>query len=61
MSIAELAEATGLCQNTLYTLAQRGQLPGTLRFGKRWMFSRAAVSEALDRGWVPGDSAGASS
>ncbi len=52
LTIKEVAEMTGLCTNTLYELAQRKELPGLIRFGKRVLVSKAAFVKALDEGWA---------
>ena len=47
MTVPEAARALGLARNTAYALAARGELPGVLRLGRRWVVSRVALQRAL--------------
>lgn len=56
MSPPELAEYLGLSRNTVYALLVAGQVPGALRFGRRWRISRRALERALHAGSAEGES-----
>ncbi len=40
---AELAKLLGVGRDAVYEAANRGEIPGTLRIGRRLVFARAAV------------------
>ena len=40
LSIAEAAWELGVCAETAYRAAKRGELPGAFRFGRTWRVSR---------------------
>lgn len=50
MSIAEAADQAGVSTATLYGLANRGQLPGARRIGKRIVIHRGVFEEWLREG-----------
>ena len=48
LSIPEAADELGISVNLAYTLARRGELPGTIHLGvKRMVVSRAAIERIL--------------
>jgi len=50
MSIQEAAAEAGVSESTLYTLTNRGGLPGARRLGKRIIIHRATLEEWLRTG-----------
>lgn len=50
MTADELAERAGLSGQTVWRMAQRGQIPGVIRLGRRVLFSRARVER-----WLAGE------
>ena len=50
MSIAEAAAQAGVSAATLYTLANKGELPGCRRIGKRLIIHRETFSDWLKAG-----------
>ena len=50
MSISEAAEQAGVSTATLYTLANKGELPGCRRIGKRLIIHRQTFAEWLKAG-----------
>ena len=48
MKIGEAAQVLGIARQTAYDLAVRGELPGALRLGRRWVVSRKKLMEWLD-------------
>ena len=48
MTIEEAARLLGVGRQTAYDLANRGELPGALRLGRRWVISRKAVDAWLN-------------
>lgn len=46
MTMCELAEYLKVSKETIYKLAQRGQLPGS-KLGNQWRFDKDAVDEWL--------------
>lgn len=59
VSVPEAARLLGISRDTAYTLAARGELPGALRLGRRFVVSLPRLHEAL--GIAPGAAAGAPS
>jgi excisionase family DNA binding protein len=49
-SIPELAEEYGISETTLYALANRGELPGARRLGKRIVVHRPTFESWLAEG-----------
>lgn len=47
MSPPELADYLGVSRNTVYALLAAGQVPGAVRFGRRWRISRPALEHAV--------------
>ena len=47
VTIAEACEMLGIARNTGYSLAEKGELPGARRLGKRWVVSRRVLREFL--------------
>ncbi len=45
---AQVAEIFGLAKSTVYDLANRGEIPGAFRMGRRLLFSMRALDA-----WVP--------
>lgn len=39
MTVEQAAKRLGLSRNSCYNLAAKGQLPGAIRLGKRWVVS----------------------
>lgn len=50
MSIREAASEAGVSEHTLYTLANKGHLPGCRRLGKRFVLHRSTFEEWLKSG-----------
>ena len=50
MSIQEAAAEAGVSESTLYSLANRGQLPGCRRVGKRFVVHRQVFEDWLRSG-----------
>jgi excisionase family DNA binding protein len=48
LSIAEAAWELGVCTETAYRQAKRGELPGAFKFGRRWVVSREAFERWLE-------------
>ncbi len=48
MLVEEAARYLGIGRQTAYDLAARGELPGALRLGGRWVVSRKALEEWLE-------------
>ena len=48
MTIEEAARLLGIGRQTAYDLAARGELPGALRLGKRWIVSRKKIEVWLN-------------
>ena len=46
--VAEIVEATGLSQNSVYRGLKRGDFPGARRIGKLWFYPRAAWNRLLE-------------
>ena len=59
ISIHEAARTLGIGRDLTYQLAQRGQLPGAVRLGRKWRVCRPVLERALTEGWQqpsePGD------
>jgi excisionase family DNA binding protein len=50
VSITEAARLYGISRSSAYMLARRGELPGALRLGGRYVVGRAALDRALGGG-----------
>ena len=48
IKIEESAGVLGIGRQTAYDLAARGELPGVLRLGRRWVVSRKALEAWLE-------------
>jgi excisionase family DNA binding protein len=48
VTVEEAAKALGIGRGHAYELARRGELPGVLKLGRRFVVSRAALDRALD-------------
>jgi excisionase family DNA binding protein len=48
-TLAEFAALMGLSYGHVYELAREGTLPGVIKLGRRWLVSRYAVDELLNR------------
>ena len=48
MLVEEAAKYLGIGRQTAYDLADRGELPGALRLGGRWVVSRKALKAWLE-------------
>ena len=48
MTVEEAAAILGIGRQTAYNLAVRGELPGALRLGRRWIVSRKALESWLE-------------
>src|SRR5579863_8732715 len=48
LSISEAAWELGVCTETLYRQAKRGELPGAFKFGRRWIVSREPFERWLE-------------
>ena len=46
-TVEEAAKLLGLSRGSAYAAAKRGELPGTLRVGRRVLVSKAALHAAL--------------
>jgi len=50
LTLTELAERLGLSMTSAYVLANKNQLPiPAMRVGRRFLFSRRALDDLLDR------------
>jgi excisionase family DNA binding protein len=49
----------GLSKNATYEAAERGDIPGAFRIGKRWLVSREAFEKFLSGGETPNRGAAA--
>ena len=47
MTINECAATLGISRDLAYDLARRGELPGALHLGRRWVVSRRRLLEVL--------------
>ena len=47
LTVEEACRLLGLGRTLGYELARRGDLPGVIRLGRRWLVSRPALEEAL--------------
>jgi excisionase family DNA binding protein len=47
LTIPEVAELLRIAEKTVYTLAQRGEIPA-FKVGGQWRFSRAAIRSWID-------------
>lgn len=47
MTVEEACRLLGLGRTLGYELARRGELPGVIRLGRRFLVSRPALEEAL--------------
>jgi excisionase family DNA binding protein len=45
--VPEAAWELGICTETAYRQAKRGDLPGAFKFGRRWLVSRDAFERWL--------------
>jgi len=48
MDVAEVARAIGVSKDTVYEGARTGDVPGSLRVGRRLLFSRAAIERWIN-------------
>lgn len=48
ISIDEAARVLGISRLSAYKLANKGELPGAMRLGRRFVVSIAALNRALD-------------
>ena len=48
MRVEEAAKLLGVSRQTGYDLANRGELPGALRLGRRWVVSRKVLEAWLE-------------
>ena len=48
MRVEEAAKLIGVSRQTAYALAARGELPGALRLGRRWVVGRKVLMEWLE-------------
>jgi predicted DNA-binding transcriptional regulator AlpA len=47
VSIEEFAAAVGISRTSAYTLAKRGELPGLIRLGGRYVVATSALEKLL--------------
>lgn len=47
LTVEETAQRLGIGRQLAYELARRGELPGAMRLGHRWVVSRVAFERAL--------------
>jgi excisionase family DNA binding protein len=55
LRIAEAAALMNVSRSTAYEMAQRGQLPGVLKFGRALRVSRRALEQWIDANIAPAD------
>ena len=48
MNVEDAAAILGIARQTAYNLATRGELPGALRLGRRWIVSRKVLESWLE-------------
>jgi excisionase family DNA binding protein len=60
LTIPEVAELLRIAEKTVYTLAQRGEIPA-FKVGGQWRFSRGAIQAWIDDRTRAGQQAGAES
>ena len=48
IDVPDLEELSGLGKSTIYEQARAGKIPGTIRVGRRLLFSRARIMEWLE-------------
>ena len=60
LTIPEVAELLRIAEKTVYTLAQRGEVPA-FKVGGQWRFSRGAIQAWIDNRTRAGDAAAPSS
>jgi excisionase family DNA binding protein len=53
MTVAETAALLRTTPKAVYTLAERGLLPGIVRLGRRVLIDRGKLLRALDKGLQP--------
>jgi len=50
LTIPEAAQLLRVAERTVYTLARRGELPGTAKIGNQWRIDRETLVEWVRRG-----------
>ena len=48
LTIPEVAKLLRLSERSVYNLAQRGELPGAVKFGRQWRVSRDKLLEGVE-------------
>ena len=46
-------DGLGIGKELTFRLAQRGEFPGAVRLGRKWLVLRAPFQRALEEGWQP--------
>ena len=47
-TLDEVAQILGLSKNTTYGAAQKGEIPGCFRIGRKWLVGRAAFDRWIE-------------
>jgi hypothetical protein len=55
LTVPTAGKRLGLPRGASYDAANRGDLPGLIRIGRRLMVSKVALERALENGWRPPD------
>ena len=55
LTVPAAGKRLGLSRGASYDAANRGDLPGLIRIGRRLMVSKVALERALENGWRPPD------
>lgn len=55
LTVPVAGKRLGLSRGASYDAANRGDLPGLIRIGRRLMVSKVALERALENGWRPPD------
>lgn len=50
MDVAEVSRTIGVSKDSVYEAARTGEIPGSLRVGRRLLFSRAAIERWINGG-----------
>jgi len=53
LTVPVAGKRLGLSRGASYDAANRGDLPGLIRIGRRLMVSKVALERALENGWHP--------
>ena len=53
VAVTQAAEITGYSRNSLYQMNHKGQVPGAIKIGGKWMFETKALQEWVRSGATP--------